>query len=343
MKRIVRNLLLFGILAGGAAAYYYYDQLFSAVLFDKLNNTDLKIRTGSTFEDVIYQLQQNKQLKRVNGFKWLSRKMGYTDKTVKAGRYILTPGMNNITLVRLLRSGNQTPVKVVIYEGRTPDEILRKTEDDIETDTKSMLDTLYSENFLQAIGHTRDHAMCIFIPNTYEVYWNISPRNFLIRMKQESDRFWSRNNRKNLAAKKGLSPEEAYTLASIVEKETNHGPEKPIIAGVYLNRLEKGMRLQADPTVVFAKKSFTQQRVLHADLSFESPYNTYLNDGLPPGPISIASIESIDAVLNAEDHDYIFFCAKPGTTGQHAFAATLAQHSRNARLFHAWMDKQEGK
>lgn len=341
MKRIVRNLLLFGILAGGAAAYYYYDQLFSPVLFDKLANTDLKIRTGSTFEDVVFQLQQNKQLKRVNGFKWLSRKMGYGDKTVKAGRYILTPGMNNITLVRLLRSGNQTPVKVVIYEGRTPDEILRKTEDDIETDTRSMLDTLYSEQFLQAIGHTRDNAMCIFIPNTYEVYWNISARNFLLRMKQESDRFWSRNNRKGLAAEKGLSPEEAYTLASIVEKETNHGPEKPIIAGVYLNRLKKGMRLQADPTVVFAKKSFTQQRVLHADLAFESPYNTYQNDGLPPGPISIASIESIDAVLNAEDHDYLFFCAKPGSTGQHAFAATLAQHSRNARLFHEWMDKQE--
>lgn len=334
---------MFGILAGGAAAYYYYEQLFSAVLYDKLAITDLKIRTGSTFEDVVYQLRQNKQLKRVNGFKWLSRKMGYDDKTVKAGRYILTPGMNNITLVRLLRSGNQTPVKVVIYEGRTPDEILSKTEDDIETDSKSMLDTLYSEHFLQSIGHTRDHAMCIFIPNTYEVYWNISPRNFLIRMKQESDRFWSRNNRKSLAAKKGLSPEEAYTLASIVEKETNHGPEKRTIAGVYLNRLKKGMRLQADPTVVFAKKSFTQQRVLHADLRFESPYNTYLNDGLPPGPISIASIESIDAVLNAEDHDYIFFCAKPGTTGQHAFAATLAQHSRNARLFHEWMDKQEKK
>ncbi|HNR08965.1 MAG TPA: endolytic transglycosylase MltG [Saprospiraceae bacterium] len=341
MKRTVRNLLIVGILAGGLVAYYYYDQLFSPVLFDPLQNTDLKIRTGSTFEDVVFQLQQNKQLKRVNGFKWLSRKMGYSDKSVKPGRYVLTPGMNNISLVRLLRSGNQTPVKVVIYEGRTPDEILRKTEDDIETDTRSMLDTLYSEHFLQTIGLTRDHAMCIFIPNTYEVYWNISPRNFLLRMKQESDRFWSRNNRKSLASKKGLSPEEAYTLASIVEKETNHGPEKPTIAGVYLNRLKNGIRLQADPTVVFAKKAFTQQRVLHADLSFESPYNTYLHDGLPPGPISIASIESIDAVLNAENHDYLFFCAKPGYTGQHAFAATHAQHSRNARLFHEWMNQQD--
>lgn len=343
MKKILWGIVLFGIVAGGAVGYYYYEQLFSPVLFDRLETTELKIKTGALLEDVLFELKKNNQIKRLNGFKWLSAKMGYTDQTIKPGRYILTPGMNNITLVRLLRSGNQTPVKVVIYEGRTPDDILRKAEQNLEADPEELLDTLYSDYFLQSIGHTKDDAMSIFIPNTYEVYWNISPKNFLIKMHQEAQKFWKKNDRKSLAEKKGLTTNQVYTLASIVEKETNHAPEKPIIAGVYLNRLKKGMRLQADPTVIFAKKAYTLQRVKFNDLQFISPYNTYLNEGLPPGPISIASIESIDAVLNAEDHDYIFFCAKPGFAGQHAFASTLSAHSQNARKFHTWMNEQNIK
>jgi UPF0755 protein len=205
------------------------------------------------------------------------------------------------------------------------------------------LDTLYSEHFLQSIGRTSANAMNIFIPNTYEVYWNITAKSFLLKMKQESEKFWNQNDRIHKAKARNLTPDEVYTLASIVEKESNYAPEKPIIAGVYLNRLQRGMRLQADPTVVFAKKAFTSQRVKFADLTFDSPYNTYLHDGLPPGPISIASIESIDAVLNAAAHDYIFFCAKPGYAGQHNFAATAAQHSINAKKFHDWMNEQEIK
>ncbi len=340
MKIKLLGLLVVMLIGGLAVGYYYYDQLFSGVLVDPLPKTELKIKTGSTLEDVVFQLKQNRQLKRENGFKWLSAKMGYTDKSIKPGRYILTPGMSNIALVRLLRSGDQTPVKVVIYEGRTPDEIIRKADDEIEAGTEELLDTLYSEHFLKTIGRTKDEAMNIFIPNTYEVYWNISAKSFLLKMKQEADKFWTKNDRLRLAKIKNLTPNEVYTVASIVEKETNHGMEKPIIAGVYLNRLKKGMRLQADPTVVFAKKAFSIQRVKLVDLNFKSPYNTYLNDGLPPGPISIASIESIDAVLKAPDHDYIFFCAKPGYTGQHNFAATLSAHNANARKFHQWMDEQ---
>lgn len=343
MKKIIWGVLLFGLIAGSALGYYYYEQLFSPVLYDKLDNKELKIKTGSVFEDVLYQLKQNNQIKRLNGFKWLAKKMGYNDQTIKPGRYVLTPGMNNVALVRLLRSGNQTPVKIVIYEGRTPDDIIRKAEENLEADPEELLDTLYSEYFLKSIGHTKDDAMSIFIPNTYEVYWNISPKNFLLKMKQESEKFWKKNNRKALAEKRGLTTNQVYTLASIVEKETNHGPEKPIIAGVYLNRIKQGMRLQADPTVVFAKKAFALQRVKLSDLHFVSPYNTYLNDGLPPGPISIASIESIDAVLNAENHDYIFFCVKPGYAGQHNFASTLAAHSRNAKKFHDWLNAQQIK
>jgi UPF0755 protein len=309
MKRLIVLVIVLGIIASGAG-YYYYDQFFSPVLHLSMSNTELKIKTGSTLEDVVFQLKQNKQLRRENGFKWLSNKMGYSDKTIKPGRYILTPGMSNIALVRMLRSGEQKPVKVVIYEGRTPDEIIRKTEGDIESTTEELLDTLYSEYFLKSIGKTKDNAMSIFIPNTYEVYWNISARNFLLKMKQEADKFWNKNNRKGLAQQKGLTTDQIYIVASIVEKESNYGAERPIIAGVYLNRLHRGIFLQADPTVVFAKKAFTLQRIKRADLSFKSPYNTYLNAGLPPGPISIASIESIDAVLNAPQHDYLFFLCK---------------------------------
>lgn len=340
MKRLIMIVLILGLITA-CVGYYYYDQFFSPVLQLSLTNTELKIKTGSSLEDVLFQLKQNKQLRRENGFKWLAKKMGYTDKTIKPGRYVLIPGMSNIALVRLLRSGDQKPVKVVIYEGRTPDEIIRKTEGDIESSTEELLDTLYSEHFLRSISKTKDNAMSIFIPNTYEVYWNISAVNFLLKMKQEADKFWNKNNRKLLAEKKGLTTDQIYIVASIVEKESNNTAERPIIAGVYLNRLHRGIFLQADPTVVFAKKAFTLQRIKRADLNFKSPYNTYLNAGLPPGPISIASIESIDAVLNAPEHDYLFFCAKPGTSGQHNFAATLSQHNVNARKFHEWMDQQE--
>lgn len=343
MKKTILFIILSILLAGGGIFYYYYDQIYEPIISTSIENRELKIKSGSTLEDVLFQLKQNNQLVKEKGFRWLASKMNYTDNTIKPGRYILKPGMKNIDLVRLLRSGNQTPVKIVIYEGRTPDEIIKKAEEDIEPGTEELLDTLYSEFFLAQIGKTKDNAMTIFIPNTYEVYWNISAKNFLLKMKQEADKFWERENRKVRAKLKGLTTDEVYTVASIVEKETNHSTERPIIAGVYLNRLKKGMRLEADPTVVFAKKAFKLQRVKYTDLAFKSPYNTYLNDGLPPGPISIASIESIDAVLNAPDHDYIFFCAKPGYSGQHNFAATLGQHNANARKFHEWMNEQEIK
>ncbi len=343
MKKIIIIILIALFITGGGIFYYFYDQIYEPVISKTLENKELKIKSGSTLEDVIFLLKQNKQLVKEKGFRWLASRMNYTNKTIKPGRYTLKPDMKNIDLVRLLRSGNQTPVKVIIYEGRTPDEIIRKAEDDIEPGTEELLDTLYSDFFLNEIGKTKDNAMTIFIPNTYEVYWNISARSFLLKMKQEADKFWEKENRKGRAKSKGLTPDEVYAIASIVEKETNHSTERPIVAGVYLNRLKKGMRLEADPTVVFAKKAFKLQRVKYADLSFQSPYNTYLNDGLPPGPISIASIESIEAVLNAPDHDYIFFCAKPGYTGQHNFAATLSQHNANARKFHEWMNEQEIK
>ena len=176
-------------------------------------------------------------------------------------------------------------------------------------------------------------AMTAFIPNTYDFYWNTDAKTFFEKMWKENEVFWSKNNRLNKAKNLNLSKEEVYTLASIVEKETNQNDEKNRMAGVYVNRLKKGMRLQADPTVVFATRDFTTKRVLDKHTQFDSPYNTYMYAGLPPGPISMASISSIDGVLNAEDHDYLYFCAKGDGTGYHSFAKTLSGHNANARRY----------
>jgi UPF0755 protein len=197
------------------------------------------------------------------------------------------------------------------------------------------------QEVLSELGYTPENIMSLFIPNTYQVYWNTSPQNLLKRLQVENDAFWAKKNRREKAKSLGLSTQEVYTLASIVEKESLVMDEKPIIAGVYLNRLKKGMLLQADPTVVFAVGDFSIQRVLNKHLAIDSPYNTYKNVGLPPGPICMPSISSIDGVLNAEKHNYIFFCAKPNSGGRHAFANTLAGHNRNAAIYRNWLQANQ--
>ena len=265
--------------------------------------------------------------------------MNYGDRTIKPGKYSLNEGNNNLDLIRQLRSGNQVPVKVVFNNIRTLDRLAGKVSEYIETDSFALLDAFMDPNVQSSYELNEETMMTLFIPNTYEFFWNTSEKGFLDRMKKERDAFWNQE-RLQKAQDRQMTPEEVYTLASIVEKETNVKSERPTMAGVYLNRLEQGIPLQADPTVVFAVGDFTIKRVLNRHLEIDSPYNTYKNTGLPPGPISMASISSIDAVLNAESHDYIFFCAKPGNSGQHAFAKTLAQHNRNARKYQRWLNSQ---
>jgi UPF0755 protein len=203
----------------------------------------------------------------------------------------------------------------------------------IEPDSLAIVTLLQDEAYLDSIGYSRETLQSIFIPNTYQFFWNTSPRGFVERMLKEHDRFWSKNRRRAKAERLGLTPEEVYTLASIIEKETLNNDEKKRMAGVYLNRLQRGMLLQADPTAVFATRDFDTPRVLYYHTEFDSPYNTYRYPGLPPGPIAMASIASIDGVLNAEDHDYIFFCARGDGSGYHNFAETMAGHSRNIRVY----------
>lgn len=182
--------------------------------------------------------------------------------------------------------------------------------------------------------------MSLFIPNTYELYWDTDPLLFVTRMQKEHDKYWSQKGRKEQIERLGLSEKEVYTLASIIEKETTNGKERATISGVYHNRLKKGMALEADPTVVFAVGDFSIRRVLNKHLKTESPYNTYLNVGLPPGPIYMPTLASLEAAIFPEEHNYIFFCAKPGYENEHSFASTLREHLRNANIFHNWLNNE---
>ena len=264
-------------------------------------------------------------------FKAMSQVGKYADH-VHRGRYDVGSGQNVVSAFRRLRGGMQTPVDVVIPMVNTKVDLAQFLARTLEPDTAQWLALFADSALLSELGANEATLMTLFIPNTYEEYWTVKPEAFLKKMKREHDAFWT-DSRRQQAAALGLSPDEVYTLASIVEKETAHGPEKPRVAGMYWNRLQKGMRLCADPTVKFALGDFSLRRILHGHLKVKSPYNTYLNEGLPPGPICLPSLESIKAVLNLEHNDYLFMCASEQFNGQHNFATTDTEHMENARRY----------
>lgn len=261
-------------------------------------------------------------------------------KEFKTGRYLLKPGMNNWTILNKLRAGVQDPVHLAFNSARDLEQLSAKLEKQLMIDSSEILRILKDSSYWSAKGYSPKEVMTAFIPNTYQVYWNISALKLIERLLQERDKFWSKKERISQAEKLNLSPKEIYILSSIVEKETNVSEEKSMIAGVYLNRLSQGMKLQADPTVVFALGLTGLQRVLYDHLKIDSPYNTYLYDGLPPGPICMPSVETLDSVLSYEGHEYLFFCAKPGYDGSHLFAKSLSGHYQNARVYKNWLDKE---
>lgn len=306
----------------------------------KLQRNILYVPTDASFEQVLDSLVQGGFINDVPGFEWLAERMKYKRPVMRPGRYEITPGWHNRQLIQHLRAGKQAPVNVVLNNERLPEEIAGRVARFLETDSVALAQTFNDPAVLAQIGYTPQTLLSLFIPNTYQMFWNTGARDFLQRMVKEHDAFWDKNNRREKARALGMSTEQVYTLASIVERETNDDAEKPTIAGVYLNRLKINMPLQADPTCVFATRDFSARRVTEYHTTFDSPYNTYLYKGLPPGPISMASISSIDAVLNAPQHHYLYFCAKPGDSGAHAFAATYAAHLVNARRFQSWLEQQ---
>lgn len=310
-------------------AFIYFKFVGAPAVPAGLKDYYVQIPTNSSYEEVLDTLEAKGILKDRQAFTLLAERMKYKRDPMRAGRYELQPGWSLIQLIRHLRGGRQAPVDVVLTNERLPENVAAKAARFIEPDSTDIQALFQDEDYLASIGYTPETLMSMFIPNTYEFFWNTSPRGFVERMAKEHDAFWEKDNRLQKAEALGLKPQEVYTLASIVEKETLVNKEKPRMAGVYLNRLRTGMRLQADPTAVFARRDFDTPRVTHYHTKFDSPYNTYLYAGLPPGPISMASISSIDAVLNAEEHDYIFFCAKGDGSGLHAFAKTLGGHNDN--------------
>ncbi len=338
-KRILILLAVVALIAAGIG-YQKYQEIYIPNVPDQLADPYLHISAGTSFAGVLAQLEEQKMLIDPASFEWLAEQMKYKKAEMRAGRFKVEPGWSNYELIRHLRGGKQATVKVVLNSERLISDIAGKVARSIEPDSLALYRLLSDQAFLDKKGYTSEQLISLFIPNTYDFFWNTTPQQFFERMEKEHKRFWSNKNRLAKAEKRGMSPEEVYTLASILERESNKKEERPRIAGVYLNRIEKGIPLQADPTVVFATKQFDLRRVLKKHLEFESPYNTYLHAGLPPGPISMASINSIDSVLDAEDHDYIFFCAKPGKVGYHSFAKTLAGHNANARKYHRWLNQQ---
>jgi UPF0755 protein len=310
--------------------------------FDK-EEVYVEIPTGSNYDEV--QSIISPFIKNLSDFEFIASLRSYPDH-VKPGRFLLKKGMSAFQLVSAMR--RNVPVKLAFNNQERLENLCERISSQIEPDTTKLLATFRDSIFLQKNGFTTETVFAMFLPNTYEFYWNVTPEKFRDKMLEEYNRFWTKE-RIAKATELNMTPVQVITLASIVHKETVKKSERPTVAGVYLNRLKDGMKLQADPTVIYALKlrdnNFDQviKRVLYNDLFIASPYNTYQNEGLPPGPIAMPDIDAIDAVLNAEKHNYLYFCASVERFGYHEFAATMAQHDVNAKKYADWLNAQGTK
>ncbi len=291
----------------------------------------LFIRSGSTYSDVKTQLKEGGYITSLFTFDILAQRAGYPTR-VKAGKYKITPGMSNYNLVRMLRSGRQTPVKLVIKKLRTKQDLVNIISNNLEADSGQLKQLFTDNNYWSQYNLDTNTAMCLIIPDTYEFYWNTTANKALEKLGNYYKQYWTPERKQKAIAKK-LSPQQSIIIASIVEEETNKNDEKGNVASVYINRLRKNMRLQADPTVKFAFGDFTIRRITGVHLQTPSPYNTYIYSGLPPGPICTPSKKTMEAVLNAPETQYIYFCAREDFSGYHRFATNYADHMKNARLY----------
>jgi UPF0755 protein len=341
-KRVVLafiGLALVLAIVAGTYGHRYYNRMNSPNIYiPEAEHAFIHIPTGATYRDALDTIFGSQSVIDTVAFKWAASRMGYPH-SIRAGRYRLASGQTNRELVGILRAGLQTPTRVTFISFRTPSQLAKRVANQIEADSLEIIQAFSNQKLIDSLGFTLETFMGMFVPNTYEFFWNTNALGFFARMKREQEAFWSQR-RDSLAKEIGLSRMEVITLASIVEEETNRTDERPRVAGVYLNRIKRGMPLQADPTVKFAVGDFTIRRVLTRHLQVDSPYNTYRNRGIPPGPICAPSISSIDAVLNSEQHSYLYFCARPDYSGYHAFARTLSEHNRNARIYQQWLNKQ---
>lgn len=330
-KRIITIIILVLLLGGGFTAW----QLFGPTVSSP-EGRYFYIKTGSTYAEVKKDLVDQKIISSAFFFDKLAGYAKYPS-SVKAGRYQIKNGMSLVNLVRMLRSGNQAPVKLVIIKLRTREDLAQKIAANFECDSASVMALLNNNDSMHRYHLDSNTVMTAVIPNTYNILWNSSPSRIFSKLYSEKQRFWN-EERTHKAAALNLTPDQVYTMASIVEEETNAEEDKGKIASVYMNRMETGMKLEADPTVKFAMRDFGLKRILNGHLQYPSPYNTYQHTGLPPGPICTPSINTIDAVLNAPQTNYIFFVAKPDFKGLSNFAATYAEHMQYAKAYRDALD-----
>lgn len=333
LNKWVTIFFITALLGGGLYGYQLYRYIFNPNI---LTPGSIIIPLHATYKQVIDSLKKHEIIMDYKALDWVFKRKKYTE-AIKPGKYLLDKGLNTNEIVNMLKSGNQVPVNVTFNNLRFINELAGAVSKYIQPDSIELLRKFSDPAVHEKFGFIESTFHCMFIPNTYEFYWTTTADQFLERMSMEYKRFWN-ETRRNEANELGLTPEEVMTVASIVQEETNKKNEKPIVAGLYLNRIKRGMPLQADPTVKFALGNFHIKRVLNSHLAIDSPYNTYKYAGLPPGPINFPEISSIEAVLHATKTPYIYMCARQDFSGYHNFAKNLSAHNENARKYKAALD-----
>ena len=337
-KTIGFCILLLLAASASVAGLHIYNKLFSPA-FDIDDTVYLYIDERKNYDELLLQLQTTAKIKDINSFKKLAATTDY-QKKMRTGRYAMHPHTTTRQALAILANGMQTPIKLTFNNIRLKQDFAQRINEELMLNGDVLLSYLNDQSICEQYGFDTTTILCMFIPNTYEIYWNISEENFMQRMKREYERFWT-DAKKDEAAAIPLTPVQVSILAAIVEEETAVLSEYATVAGLYINRLKKGMLLQADPTVKYAMGDFLLRRILYAHLKTDSPYNTYIYSGLPPGPIRMPSIRGINAVLSHEKHNYIYMCAKEDFSGKHNFATNLAAHNRNADRYRQALNQRK--
>ncbi len=342
LKKVLWAVAILGLLVCGFVAYQIYSAIFNPNTQFNNDEAFVYISSDATMAEVKQSLEP--LLKDISSFEAVADRKGYT-QNIKGGKYAIKRGMNNNEIINTLRSRN-LPVKVSFNNQERLETLAGRISTQIEADSLSLLQAFNDVTFLNTSGFDEDTKLCMYLPNTYEFFWNTNAEDFRDRMLKEYKRYWNAE-RLEKAKKINLTPSQVISLAAVVQKETVKADERPRVAGVYVNRIRKGWPLQADPTVIYAIKKETGnydtiiKRVLYRDLEMDSPYNTYKHKGVPPGPITMPDISSIEAVLNPEKHDYLYFVADVSNFGYHMFAKTGAQHNRNKVQYINWLNKKK--
>ncbi|MEL6812783.1 MAG: endolytic transglycosylase MltG [Bacteroidota bacterium] len=341
LKKLLVIASLVGVVVMAVFAYYVYQNIIVPNTAFNNEEAHVYIEEDATFADVLEEIEP--LLKDKETFITVAKRKGYVSN-IKSGHFIITKGMNNNDIINSIRTGN-VPIKIKFNNQERLENLAGQLAGQLATDSLALLTAMKNPEFLEASGFDLASALGMYVPNTYEVYWNTSAEGFRDKMLKEYNAFWN-ESRNSKAQALGLSRDEVISLAAIVQKETAKVDERPRVAGLYVNRIKQGIPLQADPTVIYAKKlndgDFDQviKRVLYRDLEIDSPYNTYKNKGVPPGPITMPDISAIDAVLNYEKHDYLYMVANVQNFGYHKFAKSLAQHNRNRQEYVRWINSQ---